>query len=57
MAATAAVIAAKVNPRLKPVLTVPARLAAAMLDTIATPSAAPNSWKVLRIPDASPASR
>ena len=55
-ALTAAVTAMNVNPRVNPTSLVPAMLAAAMLDTAAAPIAAPNSWKVLTIPDASPAS-
>lgn len=42
-------------PRLKPELLVPEMLAAAMLETTAAPREAPNSWKVLTIPEATPA--
>ena len=53
---TAATTAAVMNPRENPAELVPARLVAAMLETTAAPRAAPNSWKVLTIPEARPAS-
>jgi hypothetical protein len=51
-AVTAATTAAVKNPRENPAELVPARLVAALLET----TAAPNSWKVLTIPEARPAS-
>jgi hypothetical protein len=54
--ATAAATAATVNPLVKPFNVLPVRLAAATLDTTAAPMEAPNSWKVLTMPEAIPAS-
>ena len=55
-AATAAATAASTKPFAKPVSVSPTRLAAATLDTTAAPMEAPNSWKVLTMPEAMPAS-
>lgn len=56
IAAAAATTAPVVNPRENPAAPEPAMLVAAMLETTAAPREAPNSWKVLTIPEATPAS-
>lgn len=55
-AATTAAILATMRAAVKPFVVPPARLTAATLDITAAPTDAPNSWNVLTMPDAMPAS-
>src|SRR6187402_1986935 len=49
-----ATAAATTNASVKPLVTVPVRLAAATLENTGAPMEAPNSWKVLTMPEARP---